>query len=100
MSERTTRRTLRRLGWRGKRPKYVLGRPDPQYAEKKGRSWNYTSMLNIVFLVVAALFVGQFLRTGGPAMLRMRRKSEGDMEQDRAAMGHAHSAHDMTHGTH
>lgn len=37
ISERTTRRTLRRLGWRWKRPKYVLGRPDPQYDEKKGR---------------------------------------------------------------
>ena len=37
VSERTTRRTLRRLGWRWKRPKYVLGRPDPQYDEKKGR---------------------------------------------------------------
>jgi len=37
VSERTTRRTLRRLGWRWKRPKYVLGRPDPQYGEKKGR---------------------------------------------------------------
>ena len=37
MSARTTRRTLHRLGWRWKRPKYVLGRPDPAYAEKKGR---------------------------------------------------------------
>jgi transposase len=37
VSARTTRRTLHRLGWRWKRPKYVLGRPDPAYAEKKGR---------------------------------------------------------------
>jgi transposase len=36
--ERTIRRALHRLGWRWKRPKYVLGRPDPAYAEKKGRS--------------------------------------------------------------
>lgn len=36
VSEHTTRRTLRRLGWRWKRPKYVLGRPDPRYEEKKG----------------------------------------------------------------
>jgi transposase len=35
-SERTVRRALRRLGWRWKRPKYVLGRPDPAYAEKRG----------------------------------------------------------------
>jgi len=34
---RTIRRTLHRLGWRWKRPKYVLGRPDPAYAEKKRR---------------------------------------------------------------
>jgi transposase len=38
VSETTVRRAVRRLGWRWKRPKYVLGRPDPQYAEKKGRS--------------------------------------------------------------
>lgn len=33
--------------------------------------WNYTTILNIVFLLVAALLVLRFLRTGGPAMLRM-----------------------------
>jgi transposase len=38
VSERTVRRAVRRLGWRWKRPKYVLGRPDPAYAEKKGGS--------------------------------------------------------------
>ena len=37
LSERALRRTLHRLGWRWKRPKYVLGRPDPAYAAKKGR---------------------------------------------------------------
>lgn len=37
VSEHTVRRAVRRLGWRWKRPKYVLGRPDPQYAEKRGR---------------------------------------------------------------
>ncbi len=38
VSAHTVRRAVRRLGWRWKRPKYVLGRPDPAYAEKKGRS--------------------------------------------------------------
>jgi transposase len=38
VSERTVRRTLHRQGWRWKRPKYVLGRPDPASAEQKGRS--------------------------------------------------------------
>jgi transposase len=36
-AERTLRRTLHRLGWRWKRPKFVLGRPDPAYMEKKSR---------------------------------------------------------------
>ncbi len=38
MSPRTVRRALHRLGYRWKRPRYVLGRPDPAYGEKKGRS--------------------------------------------------------------
>jgi transposase len=33
---RTIRRALHRLGYRWKRPRYVLGRPDPAYAEKRG----------------------------------------------------------------
>ncbi len=33
---RTVRRALQRLGYRWKRPQYVLGRPDPAYAEKRG----------------------------------------------------------------
>jgi transposase len=33
---RTVRRALHRLGYRWKRPQYVLGRPDPAYAEKRG----------------------------------------------------------------
>ena len=36
VADRTLRRTLKRLGYRWKRPQYVLGRPDPAYAEKKG----------------------------------------------------------------
>ncbi|HEY8686409.1 MAG TPA: permease, partial [Chloroflexota bacterium] len=37
----------------------------------EGPIWNYTSVLNLVFLIVAAILVVRFLRTGGPAMLRM-----------------------------
>lgn len=33
---RTIRRALHRLGYCWKRPRYVLGRPDPDYAAKKG----------------------------------------------------------------
>jgi len=32
----TLRRALHRLGYRWKRPRFVLGRPDPAYAEKRG----------------------------------------------------------------
>jgi hypothetical protein len=32
--------------------------------------WNYTSVLNLIFLAVSALLFGRFLKTGGPAMLR------------------------------
>jgi uncharacterized protein len=34
-------------------------------------TWNYPTVLNLVFLAVAAVLVVRFLRTGGPAMLRM-----------------------------
>jgi len=34
-------------------------------------TWNYTTLLNLVFLVLAGLLVWRFLKTGGPAMLRM-----------------------------
>jgi len=37
----------------------------------EGPSLNYTTVLNIVFLGVAALLVWRFARTGGPDMLRM-----------------------------
>lgn len=35
VSARTVRRALHRLGYRWKRPQYVLGRPDPDYEAKK-----------------------------------------------------------------
>jgi uncharacterized membrane protein YraQ (UPF0718 family) len=34
-------------------------------------SWNYTTWLNIVFLLVAVVLVARFVRTGGVPMLRM-----------------------------
>lgn len=36
VGERTIRRGLHRRGYRWKRPRYVLGRPDPAYTEKRG----------------------------------------------------------------
>ena len=34
-------------------------------------SFNYTTVLNIVFLIIATLLLVRFLKTGGPKMLRM-----------------------------
>jgi hypothetical protein len=44
--------------------------------------WNYTTWLNIAFLVLAAYLIWRFLKTGGPAMLRMMNRPAG--------AGHAH----------
>ena len=44
-------------------------------------TWNYTTVLNIVFLVLASALVVRFLRTNGMAMLRsMNRPMEGGMD--------------------
>jgi hypothetical protein len=67
-------------------------------AISEGPSWNYTTVLNIVFLMVATVLVLRFLRTGGPAMLRMMNTPEEDMAQhDQGMAGMAH--HAMGHGT-
>jgi uncharacterized protein len=34
-------------------------------------TWNYTTWLNLAFLILAAFLVWRFLKTGGRAMLRM-----------------------------
>jgi uncharacterized membrane protein YraQ (UPF0718 family) len=52
----------------------------------EGISWNYTTWLNIAFLVVAAVLVVRFLRTGGLPMLRMMGGSPG------SATGHDHTS--------
>ncbi|WP_030196030.1 permease [Streptomyces sp. NRRL S-87] len=47
--------------------------PDQADAElpTEGVSWDYTTYLNIAFLLLAAAFVVRFFRTGGREMLRM-----------------------------
>jgi uncharacterized membrane protein YraQ (UPF0718 family) len=40
-------------------------------ALNQGPIWNYTAVLNIVFLALAAVLIVRFVRTGGIAMLRM-----------------------------
>ncbi len=51
--------------------------------------WNYTTILNLIFLALAALLVLRFLRTGGPAMLKMMSQPAG--------AGHDHGHHDHQH---
>jgi hypothetical protein len=45
-----------------------------------GISWNYTTWLNVTFLLLAAALVLRFLRTGGRAMLSMMGGGPDDME--------------------
>ncbi|MDT0463675.1 permease [Streptomyces gibsoniae] len=47
--------------------------PDQSRARipEEGLSWNYTTWLNIAFLLLAAALLVRFLRTGGPTMLKM-----------------------------
>jgi hypothetical protein len=42
-----------------------------------GFSWNYTTWLNLGFLLLAAVLVWRFMRTGGPAMLRLMEHAAG-----------------------
>ena len=46
----------------------------------EGLQWNYTTVLNIIFLVLAAVLVVRFVRTGGISMLRMMNLSEHEIE--------------------
>jgi len=54
-----------------------------------GISWNYTTWLNIAFLILAAVLVARFIRTGGIPMLHMMGGSPDT--------GHDHHHHDHGH---
>ena len=64
-------------------------------------SWNYTTWLNIVFLLLAAVLVVRFVRTGGVPMLRMmggNPDDAGEHDHDHSARGHGahgHGDHDQ-----
>src|SRR5436190_1866804 len=47
----------------------------------EGIQWNYTTVLNIIFLILAAILVIRFIRTGGLPMLRRMSKPEHEMAQ-------------------
>jgi uncharacterized protein len=52
--------------------------------------WNYTTVLNIVFLVVAGVLVYRFVRTGGMPMLKMM----GGSPDAHGEHDHGHHSHD------
>jgi hypothetical protein len=60
-----------------------------QMAEESSR-WNYTTILNIVFLTLAMVLVIRFLRTGGPEMLRMM-SAKNPSDHDHGAHHHEHA---------
>jgi uncharacterized membrane protein YraQ (UPF0718 family) len=69
-------------------------------------SWNYTTWLNIVFLLLAAVLVIRFLRTGGREMLSMMGGGPDDMAHhaddchSHDAGGHQADSNAADHGHH
>jgi uncharacterized membrane protein YraQ (UPF0718 family) len=57
-------------------------------------SWNYTTVLNIVFLALAAVLVRRFFSTGGMEMLRMMSGPPPDPNAEGEG-GHAEAMHDV-----
>jgi uncharacterized membrane protein YraQ (UPF0718 family) len=62
-----------------------------------GVSWDYTTWLNIAFLLLAAALVIRFARTGGGMMLTMMGGAPG---QPGTEAGHAHDGPADGHGMH
>ena len=58
-----------------------------------GVQWNYTTVLNIIFLLLAAALLVRFFRSGGRPMLKMMGGSPDGHDQH-AHAGHAHHGHD------
>jgi uncharacterized protein len=54
----------------------------------EGIQWNYTTVLNILFLLLAAFLVVRFIRTGGVAMLKMMSQPEHEMSHNEHTMSH------------
>jgi uncharacterized membrane protein YraQ (UPF0718 family) len=70
--------------------------PDQRRARipAEGVSWNYTTVLNIVFLLLAAALVVRFLRTGGRQMLAMMGGSPAAAHGGHEHGGHEHGGHE------
>jgi len=59
-----------------------------------GIQWNYTTVLNIIFLLLAAALLVRFFRSGGGPMLKMMDGSPDSQDHQHAHPGHAHQGHD------
>jgi len=57
-------------------------------------TFNYTTVLNLIFLTVAGLLLLRFFRTGGPEMLRMMDGSEEHAHSHHHQHDHASHNHD------
>ena len=68
----------------------IIPRDRNVVAITEGIQWNYTTVLNILFLVVAAVLVIRFVRTGGLPMLKMMNTPEHKMDS------HAMDHHEMS----
>jgi len=66
----------------------VPGRASAKIPDQ-GVSWDYTTWLNIVFLLLAAALIARFASTGGAAMLRMMGGAP-----DQGGMADEHAGHD------
>ena len=53
---------------------------------------NYTTVLNVIFLILAAVLVWRFMKTGGPEMLKMMGES-ADHSDHMGHEGHQHHSH-------
>ena len=69
----------------------------PDQADAKipmdGVTWNYTTFLNIAFLLLTATLLVRFVRTGGLGMLRMMGGSPDADGEEHADTGHAGHGH-------
>jgi uncharacterized membrane protein YraQ (UPF0718 family) len=62
-----------------------------------GIQWNYTTVLNIVFLLLAAALLVRFFRSGGGPMLKMMGGSPESHSQEHGHVGQAVHEHDHAH---
>jgi uncharacterized membrane protein YraQ (UPF0718 family) len=65
---------------------------------EQGIQWNYTTILNIIFLLLAAALVVRFFRSGGRAMLKMMSGGPDTEHNGHAQHGHGRPESNPAHG--